>query len=82
MAPVLDMPLLKRAEPEQIGAIVNAYWVGVAEVMPEPFAPTTPNDSPGSTAKLTSRSACTCSAGAYWRRTVSLSVRVRSRRSL
>ena len=49
---------------------------------PDPFAPTTPNDSPGATAKLTSCNAWTCSAGAYCRSTVSFKVRVRSRRSL
>ncbi len=40
LKPVLDMPLLKRAEPAQIATIVNAYWHGIAAVMPEPFAET------------------------------------------
>jgi DGQHR domain-containing protein len=37
LKPVLDMPLLKRAEPATIVSIVNAYWRGIAQVLPEPF---------------------------------------------
>ena len=32
------MPLLKRAEPSQVATIINAYWLGIAAVLPEPFA--------------------------------------------
>lgn len=38
LKPVLDMPILKRAEPEKVAAILNAYWCGIAKVLPEPFA--------------------------------------------
>lgn len=37
LKPVLDMPLLNKAEPEKIAQIVNAYWQGIARVIPEPF---------------------------------------------
>jgi DGQHR domain-containing protein len=43
LKPVLDMPLLKRAEVDTIATIVNAYWTGVAKVLPEPFQED-PND--------------------------------------
>jgi DGQHR domain-containing protein len=35
--PVLDMPLLRTADPLTIANIINAYWLGIAEVLPEPF---------------------------------------------
>lgn len=41
LKPVLDMPLLKRADPLTIANVVNAYWLGIAQVLPEPF-----NDDP------------------------------------
>ncbi|MDC8992416.1 DGQHR domain-containing protein [Mycobacterium marinum] len=37
LKPVLDMPLLKRADPETIANIINAYWRGIQTVLPEPF---------------------------------------------
>jgi len=37
LKPVLDMPLLKRADPATIAGILNAYWRGIAQVLPEPF---------------------------------------------
>jgi DGQHR domain-containing protein len=37
LKPVLDMPLLKRAEPETIAELINAYWTGISQVLPEPF---------------------------------------------
>lgn len=37
LKPVLDMPLLKRADEKTIAEIINAYWLGIAEVLPEPF---------------------------------------------
>ncbi|WP_276309084.1 DGQHR domain-containing protein [Specibacter cremeus] len=37
LKPVLDMPLLKRADPLTIANVINAYWLGITEVMPEPF---------------------------------------------
>ncbi|MEU6036136.1 DGQHR domain-containing protein [Actinomadura sp. NPDC047616] len=37
LKPVLDMPALKRADAVQIAAIINAYWTGIQQVMPEPF---------------------------------------------
>jgi hypothetical protein len=39
LKPMLDMPLLQRAEPAMIAQILNAYWRGIAEVLPEPFEP-------------------------------------------
>jgi hypothetical protein len=35
--PVLDMPLLKRADPSTIANILNAYWTGISMVLPEAF---------------------------------------------
>jgi len=37
LKPVLDMPLLKRADADTIAGIINAYWQGIAQVLPEPF---------------------------------------------
>lgn len=37
LRPVLELPLLVKAEPADIANIVNAYWTGIAEVLPEPF---------------------------------------------
>jgi DGQHR domain-containing protein len=37
LKPVLDMPLLKRADPLTIANVINAYWLGIATVLPEPF---------------------------------------------
>src|SRR6266511_2541068 len=37
LKPVLDMPLLKRADADTIANIINAYWIGVSKVLPEPF---------------------------------------------
>ncbi len=37
LKPVLDMPLLKRADAETIASIINAYWIGISRVLPEPF---------------------------------------------
>ena len=37
LKPVLDMPLLKRADAATTAEIVNAYWRGIAQVLPEPF---------------------------------------------
>ncbi|MFB4302209.1 DGQHR domain-containing protein [Actinomadura sp. NTSP31] len=37
LKPVLDMPLFKRAEADKIAAVINAYWTGIRQVMPEPF---------------------------------------------
>lgn len=37
LKPILDMPLLKRADSDTIAGILNAYWQGIAEVLPEPF---------------------------------------------
>ncbi|MGH3184430.1 MAG: DNA sulfur modification protein DndB, partial [Streptosporangiaceae bacterium] len=37
LKPVLDMPLLKRADPLTIANVINAYWLGIAQVLPEPF---------------------------------------------
>jgi hypothetical protein len=31
------MPLLKRADADPIAQIINAYWIGVSKVLPEPF---------------------------------------------
>ncbi len=37
LKPVLDMPLLKRADAKTIANILNAYWQGIQQVLPEPF---------------------------------------------
>jgi DGQHR domain-containing protein len=37
LKPVLDMPLLKRADADTIASIINAYWTGISRVLPEPF---------------------------------------------
>lgn len=37
LKPVLDMPALKRADAVKVAAIINAYWTGIRQVMPEPF---------------------------------------------
>lgn len=37
LKPVLDMPLLAKGDPTTIAQIVNAYWQGIAKVLPEPF---------------------------------------------
>jgi DGQHR domain-containing protein len=37
LKPVLDMPLLKQASDETVAKILNAYWLGIAEVLPEAF---------------------------------------------
>ncbi len=56
LKPVLDMALLKRADAATVAKLVNAYWEGIAQVLPEPFEATTnPSDwviqkGPGATA--------------------------------
>jgi DGQHR domain-containing protein len=40
LRPLLDMPLMAKAEPAKIAQLLNAYWDGIAEVLPEPFDPT------------------------------------------
>jgi len=37
LKPVLDMPLLKRADPLTVANVINAFWLGVAKVLPEAF---------------------------------------------
>jgi DGQHR domain-containing protein len=37
LKPVLDMPSLKRADAATIATVINAYWSGIRQVMPEPF---------------------------------------------
>jgi DGQHR domain-containing protein len=37
LKPVLDMPSFKRADAATIAAVLNAYWSGIKQVMPEPF---------------------------------------------
>lgn len=37
LRPVLDMPLLKRADALTVANVINAYWLGIAKVLPEPF---------------------------------------------
>ncbi len=39
LKPVLDMPLLSKADPDKVAQIIDAYWQGIAEVLPEPFDP-------------------------------------------
>lgn len=37
LQPVIAMPMLKKADAEQIAVIVDAYWRGIQQVLPEPF---------------------------------------------
>ena len=37
LKPVLEMPLLKRADPLTVANVINAYWLGIAQILPEPF---------------------------------------------
>ncbi|WP_306367959.1 DGQHR domain-containing protein [Nocardiopsis sp. CC223A] len=37
LKPVLDMPSFKRADAATIAVVINAYWIGIKQVMPEPF---------------------------------------------
>ncbi|MBR7833287.1 DGQHR domain-containing protein [Actinospica durhamensis] len=37
LKPVLDMPSFKRADAATVAAVLNAYWTGIKQVMPEPF---------------------------------------------
>lgn len=37
LRPLLDMPLMTKAEPVKIAQVLNAYWTGIAQVLPEPF---------------------------------------------
>jgi DGQHR domain-containing protein len=39
LRPLLDMPLMAKAEPAKIAQLLNAYWEGIAQVLPEPFDP-------------------------------------------
>lgn len=38
LRPVLEIPLLRRASAPDIAEIVNAHWLGIAQVLPEAFA--------------------------------------------
>jgi len=45
LKPILDMALFERADPQTIAQVINAYWRGVALVLPEPFKDdTSPKD--------------------------------------
>ncbi len=37
LRPLLDMPLMAKAEPAKIAMILHAYWEGIAKVLPDPF---------------------------------------------
>lgn len=37
LRPLLDMALMANAGPTQIALLLNAYWNGIARVLPEPF---------------------------------------------
>lgn len=37
LKPVLDMPSFKRADAATVATVLNAYWAGIKQVMPEPF---------------------------------------------
>ena len=39
LQPVLAMPAFKKAEAKQVATVLDAYWKGIAQVMPEPFEP-------------------------------------------
>jgi DGQHR domain-containing protein len=40
LQPVLAMPALKKAEPKQVATVLDAYWKGIEQVLPEPFEAT------------------------------------------
>jgi hypothetical protein len=37
LQPVLAMPVLKKADADQVAVVVDAYWKGIQKVLPEPF---------------------------------------------
>lgn len=37
LRPLLDMPVIANVKPVQIALLLNAYWDGIAKVLPEPF---------------------------------------------
>ncbi|MGH3916942.1 MAG: hypothetical protein ACRDTC_26560 [Pseudonocardiaceae bacterium] len=37
LRPLLDMPVIAHVKPVQIALLLNAYWEGIAKVLPEPF---------------------------------------------
>lgn len=39
LRPLLDMPLMAKADPAKIAQLLSAYWSGIAKVLPEPFDP-------------------------------------------
>lgn len=39
LRPLLDMPIMAKIRPAQIALLLNAYWDGIAKVLPEPFDP-------------------------------------------
>ena len=39
LRPLLDMPLMAKADPAKIAELLSAYWQGIASVLPEPFLP-------------------------------------------
>jgi DGQHR domain-containing protein len=39
LKPVLDMPVLAKADPKTVAEIIRAYWEGIAKVLPQPFDP-------------------------------------------
>lgn len=41
LQPVLAMPALKTADAKQVATVLDAYWEGIAQVLPVPFAATT-----------------------------------------
>lgn len=41
LRPVLDMPLMAKADPAKIAQLIDAYWQGIASVLPEAFLPGT-----------------------------------------
>jgi DGQHR domain-containing protein len=38
LRPVLEAPVFRRASPGDIAAVINSYWIGISNVIPEPFA--------------------------------------------
>lgn len=38
LKPVLDLALFDRADPNTVAQVLDAYWKGIARVLPEPFA--------------------------------------------
>lgn len=39
LQPIFNMPMFAKADADKIAVVLDAYWQGIAQVLPEPFAP-------------------------------------------